>query len=64
MKRSSACFAVVLMLLVAAGTTMAKTVVVRVDARNYQELYDHVTFKGTSIDIAGALTTNASCALF
>jgi hypothetical protein len=31
-----------------------KTVVVRVNARNYQELYDHVPFKGTTIDIAGA----------
>jgi carboxypeptidase T len=38
-----------------AGSAMAKTVLVRVQARNYQELYDHVPFKGTSIDIAGAI---------
>ena len=31
-----------------------KTVVVRVNARDYQELYDHIPFKGTTIDIAGA----------
>jgi hypothetical protein len=27
---------------------------VRVNARNYQQLYDHIPFKGTSINIAGA----------
>jgi carboxypeptidase T len=31
-----------------------KTILVRVNARNYQELYDHIPFKGTTIDIAGA----------
>jgi len=31
-----------------------KTVVARVSARDYQELYDHIPFKGTTIDIAGA----------
>ena len=36
-----------------AGSTEAKTVVVRVSARDYQELCDHVRFKGTSITIAG-----------
>lgn len=35
------------------GAATAATVIVRVDARNYQELSDRVPFKGTSIDIAG-----------
>jgi hypothetical protein len=40
--------------LLIAGSASARTVIVRVDARDYQELYDHIPFKGTSIDIAGA----------
>jgi hypothetical protein len=43
-----------LLMLATTGIVTSKTVVVRVNARDYQELYDHVTFKGTSIDIAGA----------
>ena len=35
------------------GVALGRTVVVRVDARDYPELYRHVTFKGTSIEIAG-----------
>jgi hypothetical protein len=40
--------------LLATGAAWGKTVLIRVNARNYQELYDHIPFKGTSIDIAGA----------
>jgi carboxypeptidase T len=36
------------------GSVSAGPMLVRVDARDYQELYSHVTFKGTSIEIAGA----------
>jgi len=47
--------AVVLLLLVLfAGSALAGPMVVRVAARDYQQLYSHITFKGTSIDIAGA----------
>jgi hypothetical protein len=45
-----------LLALVVTGSVFGNTVLVRVNARNYQELYNHVTFKGTSIDIAGAQT--------
>jgi carboxypeptidase T len=40
--------------LLAIGTASAKSVLVRVAARDYPELYDHIPFKGTSINIAGA----------
>ncbi len=40
--------------LLLAGAAHAGMTVVRVQARNYQELYEHIPFKGTSIDIAGA----------
>jgi hypothetical protein len=43
------------LLFVAAGAAMAGRTLVRVEARDYQELYDHIQFKGTSIDIAGAV---------
>jgi len=45
----------VLLLTLAAVTAFAGPAVVRVQARNYQELYSHVPFKGTSINIAGAV---------
>jgi carboxypeptidase T len=36
------------------GSATAGPMLVRVNARDYQELYSHITFKGTSIEIAGA----------
>ncbi len=44
----------VFLLLALASASFAGPALVRVQARNYWELYDHVPFKGTSIDIAGA----------
>jgi len=43
-----------LLSLVWLGSAQAGPMLVRVDARNYQELSSAITFKGTSIDIAGA----------
>jgi len=43
-----------LSLVLLAGSAMSGPMVVRVAARDYQELRSHITFKGTSIDIAGA----------
>jgi len=36
------------------GSASAGPILVRVGARNFQELSSHITFKGTSIEIAGA----------
>ncbi len=36
------------------GSAVAGPMLVRVGASNYQELYSHITIKGTSIEIAGA----------
>jgi carboxypeptidase T len=41
-------------LVLVAGAAQAGQMVVRVGARNYDELRSHITFKGTSINIAGA----------
>jgi len=46
--------ALLLSLVLLVGSAIAGQMLVRVSARDYQELYSHVTFKGTSIDIAGA----------
>ena len=55
MRRSSLLLALLLVVgIVLTPAIWGKTVIVRVNARNYQELYDHVPFKGTTIDIAGA----------
>lgn len=55
MRRSSLLLALLLLVgIVLTPAVWGKTVVVRVNARNYQELYDHVPFKGTTIDVAGA----------
>ena len=57
MKRRSLLLALLVVVgLLLTPAVWGKTVVVRVNARNYQELYDHVPFKGTTIDIAGAQT--------
>ncbi len=41
--------------LLAAGTALAGQTVVRVRATDYWQLYEHIPFKGTSIQIAGAV---------
>ena len=46
--------ALLLSLILLTGSVTAGPMLVRVAARNYPELYSHITFKGTSIDIAGA----------
>jgi carboxypeptidase T len=43
----------VLAVVLVASAAVAGQTLVRVNARDYQELYDHIGFKGTSIDIAG-----------
>ena len=43
-----------LFLVLLVGSAAAGPMLVRVAAHNYPELYSHITFKGTSIDIAGA----------
>ncbi|HDQ99493.1 MAG TPA: hypothetical protein ENN51_04320, partial [candidate division WOR-3 bacterium] len=42
-------------LLVVSGMALAGKSLVRVEARDYWELYDHIPFKGSSIEIAGAV---------
>ncbi|MBN2537522.1 immune inhibitor A [candidate division WOR-3 bacterium] len=46
-----------LVLVLAGGTAAAQhdQLLVRVAARDYQQLYDHIPFKGTTINIAGAV---------
>ena len=44
-----------LLALAVAGGAEAKIMLVRVSARNYQELHEHIRFKGTSIDVAGVV---------
>ena len=44
----------VALLVALASTAFGGPAIVRVMARDYQELYDHIPFKGTGIDIAGA----------
>jgi hypothetical protein len=44
---------------VLSGSALGKTILIRVQARDYQELYEHIPFKGTSIDIAGVKSSNA-----
>jgi hypothetical protein len=46
--------ALLLSLALLVGSVTAGQMLVRVNARDYQELYSHITFKGTSIEIAGA----------
>jgi len=46
---------VILAALVLAGSAAAKTMIVRVSARNWQQLFDRIPFKGTSIGVAGAV---------
>jgi carboxypeptidase T len=46
--------ALLLSLVLLLGSATAGPMLVRVNARDYQELHSHVTFKGTSIEIAGA----------
>jgi hypothetical protein len=45
--------ALLLSLALLVGSVTAGQMLVRVNARDYQELYSHITFKGTSIEIAG-----------
>ncbi len=37
------------------GFTQARQLIVRVQAPDYQTVYQHIPFKGTSIEIAGAI---------
>jgi len=46
--------ALLLSLALLVGSATAGPMLVRVGAHDYPELYSHITFKGTSIDIAGA----------
>ena len=45
--------ALLLSLVLLAGSAIAGPMLVRVAARSYPELYSHIAFKGTSIEIAG-----------
>jgi hypothetical protein len=52
--RSSGAAVLMLCLVLPAGSALAGPMLVRVAARDYQEIYSHIQFKGTSIEIAGA----------
>ncbi|MFO7637864.1 MAG: M14 family zinc carboxypeptidase [bacterium] len=47
--------ALVAAILLAVGGAVAGPILVRVAAADYQELYDHIEFKGSSVTIAGAV---------